>query len=430
MKKLNRIAAIALTLLFTFSNSPASAQSDKIEIQSLEDFRRHLIESSPRVVAAKETWRISTRLKDSAYAALFPSLDLTSSLVADHESDPEPWDQSGAYLKLSTNLYNNHLDWYTYKIAQHQERLAGLQYYTEIGNQILEGLSLYLNFSDRFVTLSVAEQRKKLVDEQYANSRRSYQSGTSTRLDFLRLQSEKMSSEFEVNRARAEFVQAENRLKALFSSEDGNLQFKPLVLGAKEALPTIVTDLSVEDHPEYLIQKEQVKASEYEVTKAQRRYWPRISLDSQWSHGPSSYWVDGENVTWGRDWRTTLSVTFNLFDGGRLSNDLANQRSQVIINQSQAEMAWLRLKSEFENLSLDASILKEQVENAVEILEIETQVFNSISHEYRVGNLGYLDFINSLNRRLSAELNLQTSLSSYLKTYYSSLYHQGVLLNE
>lgn len=405
---------------------PSSAK----EIQSLEELRRAILDFSPQVVASKEAWRISTRIKNSSFGALLPRLDLTSSLLADHQGEPEPIDQSGSSLRLSANFYNSHLDWYAYRIAEHQERVAELQYYTEVGAQIIEGINLYLNYSDQSVILNIAEQRKRLVDEQFANSRRSYRSGTSTRLDFLRLQSEKKSSEFEVIRARSEYAQAKNRLVALFGSMNEELVFRPLVFNKGKDLPIISMNLQVESHPEYQIQKQVVRAAEYEVKQSQRRYWPQISLDTEWINGSSGYWVDGASHAWGTEFRTILSFTFNLFDGGQLSNEVANQRSQLVINQSNAELTRLRLISDIENLKIEANILKGQVQSTLEILEIETQVFNSISREYRVGNLSYLDFINSLNRRLSAQLNVQTSISNYLKTYYRALYHQGVLLND
>lgn len=154
-----------------------------------------------------------------------------------------------------------------------------------------------------------------------------------------------------------------------------------------------------------------------------------MTLDSEWSRGISGHWVEGIDPAWGTDWRTTLNFTFNLFDGGRRSYDLANQRSQVVITQSQAELKKLELDSTISNLILESVRLRDQVQNAIEILDIETQVFRSISQEYQVGNITYLDFINSLNRRLSAQSSLQTSISGYLKSYYSALYHQGVLLD-
>lgn len=419
-----RDRGVLLTVVLLLS-TPALA----VEIQSLEQFKAELIKSSPRLVVQRETLNISTRDRKSAFGALFPELNLTSSLVADHETDPEPLDQTSSALKLSANIYNSHLDWYAYRIAQENERVAELEYYTEVGALVLNGVNLYLDFSDASVNLRVAEQRKKLVDDQFRNSSRSYRSGTSTRLDYLRLQSEKKSAEFEERRAQSDFDQARNRLMALFDADAEKPTFKALAFDARERLPSIPTQISSENHPELQIERHRTQAAEYGVTQARRRWWPQVTLDSEWSRGISGHWVDGVDPAWGTEWKTTLNFTFNLFDGGRLSNELANQRSRVVINQSQAELKKLELDSTLSNLVLESARLRDQVQNATEILEIETQVFRSISQEYQVGNLSYLDFINSLNRRLSAQLSLQTSISGYLKSYYSALYHQGVLLD-
>jgi len=422
----SRVFFLILLAVFCGAGGGAFGQ----QIRTLEEFKTALLKNSPQVRVSQESLGVSTRLKKSAFGALLPSLDLSSSLLADHTTDPEPLDATGTSLKLSANFFNSQFDWFNYKISRFQERASELQYYTDVSALVLNGIDLYLDYSDRYVALETSRQRQQLINEQYRISRRSYRSGTSTRLDFMRLQSEIKSSEFEVRRAETEYEKAENRLRALFQNSSSELTFKPLVFDMSESLPEIKESLPVEEHPEYQIEINRVKAAELEVKKAQRRYWPQISFGTELTEGLSGYWVENDRAHWGRDWVTTLTLTFNLFDGGQRSYDLANQRSEVIIGESKAELARLKLDADVKNLHIEGVRLKDQVKNAVEILRIDTQVFQSISHEYQVGNMGYLDFINALNQRLSSQLNLQTSISSYLKTYYNSLYYKGILVDE
>ncbi|HAG91442.1 MAG TPA: hypothetical protein DCL41_06205 [Bdellovibrionales bacterium] len=408
----------------------AASTAHSLEIQSLGAFKKALIEHAPSVISSRESISISARNKNSAFGALLPRLDLNSSLLFDHQSEPDPLDSSSTSLGLKANLYNSNMDWYGYNQAQHQEKVSKLQYYTQVSDLILRGINSYLDFSDSAVSLEVAERRKRLVDEQFRHTKRSYESGTSTRLNFLRLQAEKKSSEFELKRAESDFQKSKNNLEALFDQREKQIVFKPLKFGTGQKLPPITENFEVSRHPEYSIKNEQKKIADLEVKKAQRSYWPHVDLNTEFRKNLSGYWVKGSTSDWGTDFQTALLVSFNLFDGGQLSNDLSNRRSQVIIASADMDQKRLEIDSKLKNLKIESEKLKLQVRNAIEILKIQTEVFQSISQEYRVGNISYLDFISSLNQRLSAQKDFQSSISSYLKIYYSSLYHQGVLLDE
>lgn len=384
-------------------------------------------ENSPALKSQAELLKIAEKNVDSAFGGLLPRLDLVSSLEQDHnDRDINEGKSSSGSLGLTANIYRSHLDWHQYKIAKDQREIASLAYQRDLGDLLLRAIRSYLDYSVKAVELEIAKERKRLVDDQYSSSRKSYRSGTRTRLDFLRLEAEKLSSDFSVDRSQSEVVKALSLLHSFIKGEEDTPQFKPIVFDKSFAPGPVVLTATPDTHFEYRIEQIQAQIADIEVRKAHRNYWPNVDLTTRMSRSVTDFWGPS-NETWESDWATTLNFSFNLFDGGILSSQVSNRKSELIIQENSRQMVELELKSRLIQIKEDSERLRQQVQVAQNVLNIETQVYSAVSREYRVGNIGYLDFINSLNKLLSARQNFQAAAADYVNTVYQIRYNNGEL---
>lgn len=402
--------------------------SSALEIKSIEELIPAFESRSPELRSQNELLKISDRNADAAFGALLPNVDLSTSLEKNHDDTTVNDGRSSVgSLALTANLYRSHLDWHNYKIAKDQEEIAKYQYMKASGSALLGVIAAYLDYSVKYVALDIANEGQRLVNEQFTKSKKSLRAGTGTKLDFLRFESRRISAEFDVQQAEAALIQARNTLRSYFTLKDEDLTFKPLIFGS-DFVPTLLkADLDTKNHFEYKMEERQLEISELEVAKARRNYWPKLDLTTRWSRGVSGFWGDGATENWDTDFATTLSLTFNLFDGGILAAQVANRKSEQIIQENRIEATELNLRARLSNLQQDHARLIKQVQAALVVLKIESQVYLSISREYRVGNITYLDFIDSLNKLLSARQNLQSSAAEYMKSIYFIRYNRGDL---
>lgn len=410
--------------------APLMANANNPQAMSLKDAVTTALEKSPAFDTLKRQVDISELQEKSAFAKMFPSLDLTATHGLLDENPraaiTEPW-TSQFNLGLTETLYDNGVSLTEYEISKLRKAQAEVEFRNQRNKLCLDVASAFLTYSLNTKLLDIQKAQFNRVREQYDLIANYYHQGVKTRKDFLRFKTE-------VNRGEIDLVSSKNSieksrqdlLRLLGANED--IAFVPLNLeDVKDE--ELKPPQKIEKHLVFESATLQNKISDLQADIVKRKYWPELFLTAGANY--QSFQYLGTNTSFADNdrtgWNVLLTLKYNLWDWGIRSRDRQLAAHQNTISHNEQEARVLETKSQINKLALDMDQLRKNFKLSKELLSLEQTNLSLIQLEYRSGKAGYLDLITGFNQLADAQIKYYSSLSQLRTAQYSYLYNQGTL---
>jgi len=325
------------------------------QFMTLQQAIEKALQTSPTFLRSKNQMESAELESKNTFTNFFPSVDLSAS----HGIRGIQPDRSGlttrtplvstATLSLTENIYDNGESFKKNKIAEYKLQLAKLNY-EKIKAQMIRSVVL------AYYQYNIAVQNLKFISKNFDELERFssllknlFHQGLKTEKDYLGFKTRAQRSRLDV--IRAEQILSEARttlLKEIGISPDEMVRFdetvKPVV--SKKELDV---EFRTESLYEYRGLDLQNKIGELEVSLAERRLWPEVSLVAAGSYGSSDYinnqrWSDSETT----QWSMLLNLKFNLVDWGTRSRNIQIAKYSQSSEQQSAQNSLLQALKELQ----------------------------------------------------------------------------------
>lgn len=405
---------------------------------TLEQAVQNALKASPDYLSAKNQMDSAKLEEKNAFAAFFPSLDLSASHGV-RGIDPDTSGLttttnkvSGATLSLTENFYNNGESYKRNKIAEHQAELAELNLKKAKAVVVRTVLLAYYRHNIALQNLrftqknhSELERLSKLVSNQYHQ-------GLKTRKDFLSFTTRSQRGRLSVLEAEKDLASArETLLSSIGLGTSSDIIFdenvKPVVPKVK-----LTTDFSNESLYEARALELQEKIGELQVALARRKFWPELNLVGSATYGSSDYietnrtWSDNDST----QWSVLLNLKFNLLDWGVRSRNVQIAAAAQNTSEQAARTSLLKAEKDLELFKVDVAKTAERFKISKELQKMEEDTFKLLERDYRAGQASYLELSTGLANLLDAQARGQEADYDLAALYLSWKYYKGTLSEE
>lgn len=428
---------LTVSLLFLVQSNLASAESSRP--LRLRDCIEMALRRGNTLRSSQLRLQISNRDRDSAENYVLPSLDVTanqgvSKTIAGEKTEPERLYNNQFSLTLSEKIYDSGEGKTRLDLAKLEERQSALKLKQAQEEVALAVSRAWFDLAGKITQEAMKQQRNSLVEKQFAATERQYKEGLKTRKDFLRFKSELQRSRIDLVAIQSDIVVAKSALlRAMSQPLDAPLSFyreEP----QPNAYTAFVSDLSRDikqfsNLPEHALAEIDIKSAELAIDLARQKNAPNIQLGTQLNYGANDFigtgepFADHDRLTWG----VTLGLTYNIWDFGSRRNEISNAVARK-------ELASLQLDSLQQDLNLKVRNLLETIRKGVEavrlnheLLGLETESFAQLEQSFKLGQLGFLDYITGVTDLLNAKSNHFMSYYGLLNDLATYHYYNGSL---
>lgn len=406
---------------------------------------------SPAVDSARRLMEVRGMEHRNAVAGLLPSLDLTSSHglqkgfrtglspSAIIQPPTAPW-TSSLGVALTETFYDNGRSWTQLQVAKRSQDLAEISFRQARDRMLLDVIRAYYSFSEASLTEEVSRERKEILEKRAKQISQDYQQGLARRRDFLRFNTQLQRADIDLVTARNAVTAAQIELRRLIGAPEGasasqNPEFIPLTVRDSQISEKSLIKQSpvIERSYEYRAAKIQDDVNRSAITLAKRQYWPNVNLTGSVNYANGSYLNQPGapfNSTASTSWSAALVVSYNLWDWGTLRRNIgiAEQNAEILANGLRQIV--YDTNASLQNAFIDLQRLRANYKLSRELLAMEERSYDVISREYRGGNAGFLDLINSLNDLLSARTTFFSAHYSLLGTIAQMKYFEGRIFDD
>jgi outer membrane protein len=227
-----------------------------------------------------------------------------------------------------------------------------------------------------------------------------------------------LRAEVDVSNFKAKMIKEQNQisrstthlLKLLGASEESSLHLKdsltyePWTIGVEEA-----TQAAFEHRPDLYMANLAVEMQKEAVKVARSKYYPKIDaiFDQQWGrpdpHYPTCY-------SWGTGWQAQIAFTWDLFDVGRKSGKLLQEKATL-------DQKKLLLKDKEESIVLEVEQTLLTLQDAEQLVQSQALDLERAQEGLKLAEVGYKEGVKT-------EVEVADALSAM--TASQSLYYQSI----
>jgi len=256
--------------------------------------------------------------------------------------------------------------------------------------------------------------REAEIDRRTLDSRRAsldlvshrYSDGLASELDLKRAEEEVASAAATVPDVERRIVQTENRLRIFLSENPGPIS-RSNSLDSEHMPPEIPAGLPsslLEQRPDIRAAEERLVAANARIGEAKAEFFPQVSLTGDFGNASisSSDFFKGRS----RMWSAGPTITFPIFNGGRLRSNLdateAREQQSLIQYRQSIQQAFREVEDAlvFHQKAREIRLQREREVQAAE------QALTLANLRYTNGVSSYLDLLDTERQLFSAEIDL------------------------
>jgi outer membrane protein len=403
---------------------PAAAQGvgevTPVDSVTLEEAVARALRVSPQVVQAETGLGTAEYATKQAYAAMLPSLSVSSSasLSSAERYDPSTnlrvTGQSDSYsagISSSMDLFAGGRNLAAVRSARATAEAAEATLVTRRFAVTLQAKQAYFGVLRARELIALNEERIAQAEEQLAAAERRLQVGRATRSDVLR-------ARLELSNARQGHLEAvTQRRNAMYTLgqtvgipgpvtavEPPPLDPRPLAL-SREAMRGLVLDAA----PTVVSSLADVAVAEAGVAEARAQYFPTLGVSGGYNWSNQEFSLDRGL----RSWSTRLSLSYPLFNGLQREVAADRARAQLTVAEAQAADATRLAIAELESLVAALELAEAQLEILTESVEVAREDYRVQQERYELGSATILELVSSQIALTQAEYDLINARSDY-----------------
>ncbi|WP_440615897.1 TolC family protein [Cysteiniphilum sp. 6C5] len=403
---------------------------------SLQQAVQYAIEHAPSLKSQQSQLNIGALQKDNAFAAFLPKLDLISTSTAS-DTTYSTANSTGLNtgntfgLQLSEDFSQNGIKITNYYQAKIQTAIDQLNYRYAKDQLIQEVAENFIQYSLSVHNLKLQETLYQQYQTQYLSANTLYKQGLKSRSDELNLKTQLLSTEITLKQQKQSLkVSKQKLLKSMgvsaFSPQDFN--FSVLALQDLKDIPKALTHFSEQYLYQYKLWQLQQQKDNWSINQAKRNYWPNASFAINGGYQnpyAQNGFFGGIGARKEFSWNATLTLSFNLFDGGTLDRNIVIAEETKLKNQYDNQGNILDAQKTLADLLNDFKNQYDTLPTAIELQKYAKESYTSVKRNFQAGSQSYLDLINALRSLQTAEQTMLNLYASLLKDTYQYHFYKG-----
>lgn len=381
--------------------------------QALSEARQN----NPSIKRSAETLNQARLAYSNAYANFMPNVSASAG-ASQSKSDTSDLQRSYSLgLNGSLSLFAGFADYAEIKTKQADLKIAEANYRRSLADMVYELKYSFVNLLWAQEMQAVAEKILGQRTQNFGLVQLKYDSGTEDKGSLLRVEADKDQAAYDYERAKRAVKTAAIRfLKAMGSDEIDGVTVKG-DLSASGAPTDAPLYQLVENTPEYLSSKLSMEKSDYLLVSARSWLYPDLSL-SGGINRTGQEWMPDKN-----SWNLGLSLSYNLFNGGRDVNSLRSSASQKA-------SAMQALRETRQQLAFAVNSALNSFIDAVNYVSVSDKYLKASAEQSKVTTAKYInglasysdwynvenDYINSMRSLLNAKRDALLQEANFNKT--------------
>lgn len=245
----------------------------------------------------------------------------------------------------------------------------------------------------------------------FVNASRRHDAGTAIGIDVLR-------SEVELKQRQQQLVAVSNQFEKdklslariiglpigqKFEVSDSSVSLPLEAVSLKEAL-----DKAYEHRPDYLAAKARIAAAQFTLRGAKAERYPTLTASGYYGDEGLRVINNSHGV-----FNATGSITFNIFDGGRIKADILQNDSELKNRRNEFENLRGQIDFEVRSSVLDLTSAREQVNVAQSNLELARQSLQQSQDRFSAGVTNTVEVVQAQQSLANAEESLISAQYQY-----------------
>ena len=282
-----------------------------------------------------------------------------------------------------------------------------------------------------YATIRTIEQRLRIAHENAALQKRSleiterlFKSGNESELDVQQARTQYLSTVASIPELEGSLRQVQNALSVLLARPPGPL---PEMEAGREKIPTaelaVIVDLPADllrRRPDVRAAEARLAAQSAQIGVSEAALYPSISLVGTVGLSAASLDWSARTVQWG----VGPALVWNIFDWGRLKDQVLVQdaRFQQLYEQYQGTV--LRAARELDDAAIDFAKFRAQVDILLEAVQAARRSLDIANIQYREGLVGFervLDSQRSLFSQQERLVSTQGGVTQSLISVYKAM---------
>jgi len=409
MKKL--LFAVFILLQFTLSARAA-------ESLTVDQCVALALKQSPELEKAQASLSLAGASLQSSVGTILPHLSGSSSYS---QRGPATIDQNGHLDTYSTGISAglslvNLSGWADITGTALARQSAGAAYRLAVASLTYQVKESFYGVARLEKTLEVARSSVKQSEEQAKRAEAMYQLGSLSRADMLQIQVSFIQSRVNLLSAESNILTAKQTLAGLLGltgevAIDPKLDFPDTT--KIRAISDTVAETELEQNPAYRQAKKNKQSKNAGLWSAWLDRLPYLSASYNYGYSDSrqfkgnSDWADHDS------WSTSLSLNWNIFDGGIAEARIRQAAAQAKIAEADFVTARQSVYSELKQAKLSLAMSRQSIGLVADLLQQATESYKLTTEKFRLGSASVLDLLSSQLTYNQAQQQATNTLCDY-----------------
>jgi adhesin transport system outer membrane protein len=294
---------------------PAAAQDMRVEL-------RHLLESHPRLLAARKSLDAASEGVREANSGYLPKVTLRGDVgpeVVDSPSrrstEQETFSDTSrsSTLTVTQNVFDGYYTDANTRIAELEKQATDQDYLIQEQQLLADGIEAYLNVLKQAAMLEIARLNERTVQEQLQLESARVERGSGLAVDVLQAKSRLQLARERVVTVSGDLREAMSVYSQAFDrpASPAQMTLPPLPAAALPETLESAISIATAENPVLKQSLARIDIASEKRTTAEATYWPRLDLVGEGSWEKDSAGVAGIR----REGKVVLRAVWDIFDG-------------------------------------------------------------------------------------------------------------------
>jgi outer membrane protein TolC len=409
MKKL----VLAVFILLQFSWSAQAADS-----LTVEQCVSLALKQSPELKKAQANLSLAGASLQGSLGTILPHLSANSIFS---QRGPVTIDQNGHYDTYSTGLnvgmsLVNLSGWADITGTALARQSAGAAYQLAVASLAYRVKEAFYGLAKLEKAVEVARSSVKQSQEQSKRAEAMFQLGSLSRADMLKIQVRLTQNRVDLLSAESNLLTARQSLAGLLgisgeAAINPNLELPDTTL--IRAVSDSVTPAELEQNPAYRLADKNRKSKKAGLWAAWLDKLPYLSGSYSYGYSDSRQFKDNSDWIDRDSWSTSLSLNWNIFDGGISASRIRQAAAQLKTADADLFSSRQAVYSELKLAKLSLAMSREAIGLVADLLQQASEDYKLTTEKYRLGSASVLDLLSSQLTYNQAQQQAANTLCDY-----------------
>ena len=360
--------------------------------------------NNPLLVKAEKSVKLARLQYQSSFTNFLPQLSANAG-VSQTDSDGSGWSKDYSYgLSGKLSVFSGFSDTSNTSSKSIRLKIAEAEYKKTFAEVVFSVKKSFTELLWSQESVKLAREILKRRTENYELVKFKYDAGREDRGSLLRVEADKYQAEYELSKAKRSVVSASRELMKDIGNDSDNVPEIPtaagsFTIGQSTSVPVFGEVLF--NIPDYVIAKNNLEKSEYDLTSSKSQLYPEISLSGSASKTGDRWPLSSDRRS------VTLGLSYPFFPGGRNYYDIKISQTNKAISEE-------AFRSTRQQLASTLSSVWNDFINAVESVKVSEMYFSAAEEQSKITSIKYINGLYSYQDWYTVENDFTNSQRSLL----------------